>query len=655
MSLHLPEALRQRLDPLRQRLHSAPNTVLPIVGSGLSLPALPSWGALLQQIIARAMGSEHRAELDELMKAGRYLDVADALEVDPGPQVICQVIGEHYQRPRVAPAPIYELVAALPVTHVATTNYDPWLKDALARRLGTAPRVFTPEYRGAFTNIRPDAPPLVLMLHGDADTPDTCVLSQRAFRKLTHGTPAYRGGLAALASQRTLLFLGHSLTDPDLVTVLEEWIEIFGAARSAPSHVWLGAGIKPHARRRLLAMGVEPVLYGDDPRDHHLLADVLRYLAVTPGADPGATSTTTPASTGTPAPPPVRASSPARVTAPSPPYPVRHRVVRSILQHLAHRRKMGVALMAPLGFDARAVVDEVMSRLERPNEPMLPVRLAPDLSSTSEVALYDKLLRDLDAGLRRSGRIAGLDADWRTAVLERTRLQQVQRGIAEPGDAFALAIEDVVERLESSKDGTLLLLLDDLADMSEGQRRRWGFLMNRFRERLKLLVWGGHELYQLTVEPADVGDSSAFHHLERIDLGQLSDDEVELALTEELGQEDGQRMAPTAHELTGGHPALVRDLVALPRDCLRRAVVEELRGRLLGGPHVNRLRRELGRLGEVEQVLRAFAALDTPTWPREWDNPWAERLKWLGIVTEAEGGGWRWTAPLMKNLAQEME
>lgn len=655
MSLHLPEALRQRLDPLRQRLHSAPNAVLPIIGSGLSLPALPSWGALLRQIIARAMGKEHRAELDELMNAGRYLDVADALEVDPGVQVISQVIAETYQRPRVTPAPVYDLVAALPATHVATTNYDPWLKDALARRLGTAPRVFTPEDRGAFMNIRPDAPSLVLMLHGDADTPDTCVLSQRAFRRLTHGTPAYRSGLAALASQRTLLFLGHSLTDPDLVTVLEEWIEVFGAARSAPSHVWLGAGIKPNARRRLLALGVEPVLYGDDPFDHSLLPEVLRYLAVKPGADPGLAAPTSRAGSDP------SASSSARTDPSSRPdtaplsVPVRHRVVRTVLQHLTHRRKMGVALMAPLGFDARAVVDEVISRLERPNEPMLPVRLAPDLSSTTEVALYDKLLRDLDAGLRRSRRIAGLDAGWRAAMIEQTRVQQAQRGFAEPGDAFALAIEDLVERLESSKDGTLLLLLDDLADMSEGQRRRWGFLMNRFRERVKLLVWGGHELYQLIVEPADVGDSSAFHHLERIDLGPLSDDEVELALTEGLGQEHGQRVTPTVYELTGGHPALVRDLLDLPRDCLRRNVVEELRGRLLGGPHINRLRHEVRRQRDVEEVLRGFAAHETPTWPREWDNPWAERLKWLGIVTEAEDGGWRWTAPLMKDLAREVE
>jgi hypothetical protein len=317
MSLHLPETLRQRLDPLRERLHSAPNTVLPIIGSGLSLPALPSWGALLRQIIGRVMSSEHRAELDELMKAGRFLDVADELEVDPGAQVISQVIAEAYQRPRMDPPLIYELVVALPVTHVATTNYDPWLKDALARRLGTAPRVFTPEDRAAFTNIRPDAPSLVLMLHGDADTPNTCVLSQRAFRRLTHGTPAYRSGLTALASQRTLLFLGHSLTDPDLITVLEEWIEVFGAAHSAPSHVWLGAGIKPHARRRLLAMGVEPVLYGDDPYDHSLLPDVLRYLAVKPGAVSDPAPVTTPASGATLAFSPVGAGSPSGPATPT--------------------------------------------------------------------------------------------------------------------------------------------------------------------------------------------------------------------------------------------------------------------------------------------------------------------------------------------------
>ncbi|WP_428267352.1 effector-associated domain 2-containing protein [Haliangium sp.] len=281
MSQELPASLLARLDRLRERLHRTHNGVLPVIGAGLSLPAPTGWGALLAKIAERALSDEHRASLQEFLDRRDYLTVADELEVDPGRAVISQVIAELYQRPKAARAPVYELVAALPVTHFATTNYDPWLKDAVARRHGSAPRVFTPQDPGEFTDIRPASSPLVLMLHGDADRPESCVLSQRAFRRLTHGTPAYRAGLAALASQRTLLLLGHSLTDPDLVTVLAEWIEVFGAAHGALEHVWLGAELPPSARRRMQRLGVEALSY----ESHAQLPAVLRYLATPPGRE----------------------------------------------------------------------------------------------------------------------------------------------------------------------------------------------------------------------------------------------------------------------------------------------------------------------------------------------------------------------------------
>jgi hypothetical protein len=92
---------------------------------------------------------------------------------------VSSAIQRAYQRP-TAPRPrAYELLAKLPVTQVATTNYDPWLRDALAARLGAVPRSYTPEDPGAFADLAPGSPPLVLMLHGDVDRPATCERASR--------------------------------------------------------------------------------------------------------------------------------------------------------------------------------------------------------------------------------------------------------------------------------------------------------------------------------------------------------------------------------------------------------------------------------------------------------------------------------------------
>lgn len=350
---------------------------------------------------------------------------------------------------------------------------------------------------------------------------------------------------------------------------------------------------------------------------------------------------------------------------PTPGNTVRRQLVRRVLQHLERRRKMGVALIAPMGFDARDVVDEVMFHLERPDEALVPVRLAPDLSSVTEEALYHKLLRDLHAGLRQRfhGAPAALDERrdfddaWRARIAERAAAQREIRGMNEPGGEFALALEDACDRLAAEYGRTLLILLDDLAHMDETQRRRWGFLMNRFRDRLKLVVWGGYELYQLIVEPADVGESSAFHQLERVDLLPLSEDEVIDTLAEMLGEQHGVRLGNIVHYITGGHPALVSDVTAIAPNRLlrteRAALPEVLSARLLRGTHMTRLRRELARDDGLQSVLRRFQAHDGPSWAQEWDNPWEERLAWLGIITEAEDGGWCWLAPVMELLARE--
>jgi hypothetical protein len=166
----------------------------------------------------------------------------------------------------------------LPCDHYLTTNYDPWLKDALSNKLGVAPRIYGPTDPGAFADTLQGSAPLVLMVHGDADRPEGCVLSREGYSELFHGDQAWRKGMQALVSQRRLLFVGYSLQDPDLLSLLEEWKAVFDSAGGAMRHFVLTDKVSTLHAGKLRRLGVEPIAYGD----HELLGALLAHLATAP-------------------------------------------------------------------------------------------------------------------------------------------------------------------------------------------------------------------------------------------------------------------------------------------------------------------------------------------------------------------------------------
>ena len=81
----------------------------------------------------------------------------------------------------------------------------------------------------------------------------------------------------------------------------------------------------------------------------------------------------------------------------------------------------------------------------------------------------------------------------------------------------------------------------------------WGWLLQRLSGPLKLLVWGGEDLYQLCTAPT-VGPNSVFHRLMRVPVEPFSPSEVTRLVVDRLGMANG---ADSLYALTHGHPALV--------------------------------------------------------------------------------------------------
>ncbi len=278
MGQDLDPGLVKQLEPLHNALWKSRNAVVPLVGSGMS-QGLKSWKELLESLIAELPEAD-RDDAQELLDKDKYLDLAACLEAHQavGRNRILTRIEQLYKQPNIPRPDVYDQLVALPTDHFLTTNYDPWLKHALAKRMGGAPRVYAPKDPEGFAETEACSSPLVLMIHGDADRSGTCVLSSWDYRRLSHGNSAFKLGMQQLVGQRRLLLVGYSVSDPDILALLDEWQVVFAPDGGATRHFMLDAQTKPARRSLLRRRGIESIDVGDFGR----LGDVLQYLATPP-------------------------------------------------------------------------------------------------------------------------------------------------------------------------------------------------------------------------------------------------------------------------------------------------------------------------------------------------------------------------------------
>ncbi len=103
-----------------------------------------------------------------------------------------------------------------------TLNYDPLIESAYTLPGKITPPTFThadtPELSGALRS----KDFFILKAHGTIDRTETIILTQKDYRKLINSKPAYRQFLKNLFTQKTALFIGVGMTDPDLLLLLDE-------------------------------------------------------------------------------------------------------------------------------------------------------------------------------------------------------------------------------------------------------------------------------------------------------------------------------------------------------------------------------------------------------------------------------------------------
>lgn len=200
----------------------ARNEVALFFGAGLSMGAgLPSWSALLQQLLAAIDTDLTWPEVSRLPP----LDQAEVIQSEIAQSISNEggaSLGERVSdviRGAVKPGLGHVLLAGMEISSAVTTNYDQLYEQAV----GAAGGIGDDEAIAVlpWSRARADQPWL-LKMHGDIDHPDSIVLTRGSFVHYDTRWKPVGAVVQALMMTKHLLVVGASLTDDNLIRFAHE-------------------------------------------------------------------------------------------------------------------------------------------------------------------------------------------------------------------------------------------------------------------------------------------------------------------------------------------------------------------------------------------------------------------------------------------------
>jgi hypothetical protein len=232
-------------DKLKQAY--AANRCAVLVGAGASAGAgLPLWGKLLENMIAAGVGhgivqEAKAAQYRQLaQRPDKYLMVASGLKDDFG-NYFDEFVESTFITPRPVPTDLHRALVALDkLQFILTTNYDTIIERAY-RVNNPDVSVCTFRDTGEIQRRLSKREFFILKAHGDASKlGNDVILTDVDYRNLLFRQRGYQSLLSAMFTMFTIVFVGASMTDPE-ITLLLNYISDAFTPSSGPSHYALMA------------------------------------------------------------------------------------------------------------------------------------------------------------------------------------------------------------------------------------------------------------------------------------------------------------------------------------------------------------------------------------------------------------------------------
>ena len=250
-----------------------------LVGAGASAGAgLPSWGEFLGHMIDQALDhgviSDDKANEYRLLVAdpGKYLMAAAGLKDDMS-AYFDEFIEEVFVAPAPKPSDLHRAITGSDrLQFVLTTNYD-MLLELTYREAGKHDvSVCTFTDAGEIHRRLSKREFFILKAHGDASrVGNGIVLTELDYRSIIHRHRAYQSLLSAMFTMFTIVFVGVSMSDPDIKILLSQIGDAY-SENAGPSHFALMAeddvtNVEKERWLRDMKVQIIPVSRADDYKE----------------------------------------------------------------------------------------------------------------------------------------------------------------------------------------------------------------------------------------------------------------------------------------------------------------------------------------------------------------------------------------------------
>jgi hypothetical protein len=236
----------------------------------------PLWKEFLEAAIGKCEGS--KSEVNKLIKAGDYLSACQLIKSRLGAINWHDLLEEMFLHPNYAPADIHQTIFDLDLPIVATTNIDTIYDRFLGAKYNAAV-VIKPYHDDSIGRyVKSDASTrVVIKIHGSVDHLDHTVFTREEYASSRYRYVHFYDLLSSLISTQTFLFIGYSLSDPDINLILEDNARRFKSQRP---HYLVTADKVSNDMIRLYEDNYSIKIIKYNPASDHLdLVDSLRKLA----------------------------------------------------------------------------------------------------------------------------------------------------------------------------------------------------------------------------------------------------------------------------------------------------------------------------------------------------------------------------------------
>ncbi|MCK4624108.1 MAG: SIR2 family protein [Phycisphaerae bacterium] len=198
------------------------STVVPFVGAGISIDSgAPSWGALLRRLI-ESLGEDNIAcEIRQRYESGELssVDVPELHSLLQGSTFsLLNFLNTQFGRP-FRTNKYHHLMRQFTFATVLTTNYDRLIEQSFEEIHRSYNVIWKDSQLRFYNEVKALQ---VVKIHGTITDVESCVISKGDYAGYAQERPFLYGLLGSIFSVKTVLFLGCSLKDPNIGSLLEQ-------------------------------------------------------------------------------------------------------------------------------------------------------------------------------------------------------------------------------------------------------------------------------------------------------------------------------------------------------------------------------------------------------------------------------------------------